>query len=122
MVHRCSRRQNDQRCETVGAGQGRQSKSDVECGSVSFRWLCVMLYPVMPAATREIWQQLNLSEELAQMDPAKLKWGELKEETPNGAVKPVFPRLDKTKIMEEIQRNTEDLSQKPEETQVSALS
>jgi methionyl-tRNA synthetase len=82
-----------------------------------------MLYPVMPAATREIWQQLNLSEELAQMDPAKLKWGELKEETPIGAVKPVFPRLDKTKIMEEIQRNTEDLSQKTEpNTQHSVLS
>ena len=26
----------------------------------SLRWLCVLLYPVMPGATREIWKQLGL--------------------------------------------------------------
>ncbi len=80
----------------------------------TLRWLCVMLYPVMPAATQEIWSQLNLSEKLAELDPANLKWGELKEGAPIGEVKAIFPRIDKAKTMEEIDRNTEDRSQKTE--------
>jgi methionyl-tRNA synthetase len=80
----------------------------------TLRWLCVMLYPVMPAATLEIWRQLSLSEQLAELDPANLKWGELKEEAPIGEVKPIFPRIDKAKIMEEINRKGEVGSQKSE--------
>jgi methionyl-tRNA synthetase len=80
----------------------------------ALRWLCIMLYPVMPAATLEIWRQLNLSEKLAELDPSELKWGELKEEAPIGDVKPIFPRLDKAKIMEEIGQKTEVRSQKSE--------
>src|SRR6266446_2906290 len=80
----------------------------------TLRWLCVMLYPVMPAATQEIWSQLNLNEKLAELDPANLKWGELKEGAPIGEVKAIFPRIDKAKTMEEIDRNTEDRSQKTE--------
>ncbi len=78
----------------------------------TLRWLCIMLYPVMPAATREIWRQLNLSENLAELDPAELKWGELKEEAPIGDVKPIFPRIDKAKIMEEINQKSEARSQR----------
>ena len=80
----------------------------------TLRWLCVMLYPVMPAATQEIWSQLNLSEKLAELDPASLKWGELKEGAPIGEVKALFPRIDKAKTIEEINRNTEDRSQETE--------
>ncbi len=80
----------------------------------TLRWLCVMLYPVMPAATLEIWRQLNLSEKLPELDPAKLKWGELKEEAPIGEVKPIFPRIDKAKTMDEINRKSEIGSQKSE--------
>jgi methionyl-tRNA synthetase len=81
----------------------------------ALRWLCIMLYPVMPAATQEIWRQLNLSEKLAELDPAELKWGELKEEAPIGEVKPIFPRLDKAKTMAEINQNSEVRSQTSEE-------
>lgn len=80
----------------------------------ALRWLCIMLYPVMPVATLEIWRQLNLSEKLPELDPAELKWGELKEEAPIGEVKPIFPRLDKAKIMAEIEQKTEVGSQKSE--------
>ena len=80
----------------------------------TLRWLCIMLYPVMPAATLEIWRQLNLKEKLPELDPAKLKWGELKEETPIGEVKPIFPRIDKAKTMDEIERRSEVGSQRSE--------
>ena len=82
----------------------------------TLRWLCVMLYPVMPAATQEIWSQLNLSDRLAEMDPANLKWGELKEGVPIGEVKPLFPRIDKAKTMEEINQESEDRRQKSEDS------
>jgi len=81
----------------------------------TLRWLCVMLYPVMPAATQEIWSQLNLSEKLAEMDPANLKWGELKEGAPIGEVKAIFPRIDKAKTMDEIEQKSEDSSQRSED-------
>ena len=74
-------------------------------GAESLRWLSVMLYPVMPDASRAIWSQLGLEGSPAQIDPTKLKWGELKEGAKIGDVQPVFPRLDKGKIMSEINAN-----------------
>jgi methionyl-tRNA synthetase len=78
----------------------------------TLRWLCVLLYPIMPNSTVEIWRQLGLGESSgasgssdaspAKVNPAKLKWGELAEGTAIGEVKPLFPRIDKTKTMAEI--------------------
>ena len=74
----------------------------------TLRWLCVLLYPVMPTATLEIWTQLGLGNAPgstgtpAGIDPAKLKWGELAEGTTIAEVKPLFPRIDKAKTMAEI--------------------
>ena len=70
----------------------------------SLRWLCVLLYPIMPTATLEIWSQLGLADSgsAANSDPAKLKWGELPEGTVIGEVKPLFPRIEKGKTMAEI--------------------
>lgn len=68
----------------------------------SLRWLCVLLYPVMPGSANAIYGQIGLSEDLSQSDPAGLKWGELPEGTKIGEVKPLFPRIDKSKTMESI--------------------
>lgn len=68
----------------------------------SLRWLCVLLYPTMPESTRNVYSQLGLSDDPAQQNPANLRWGGLLEGTRIGEVKPVFPRLDKAKIMSEI--------------------
>jgi methionyl-tRNA synthetase len=70
--------------------------------SETLRWLCVLLYPVMPEATREIYRQLGLSEDIATINPEKLTYGELPAGTKIGETRAVFPRLDKTKIMETI--------------------
>ena len=71
-------------------------------GAESLRWLCVLLYPVMPDASRAIWNQLGVEGSPAQINPVDLKWGELKARTRIGEIQPVFPRLDKGKIMSEI--------------------
>jgi methionyl-tRNA synthetase len=68
----------------------------------SLRWLCVLLYPVMPNSTSGIYQQLGLSDELSRLDPALLKWGELPEGTQIGEVKALFPRIDKVSTMAQI--------------------
>ncbi len=79
----------------------------------SLRWLCVLLYPVMPVSAQGIYAQLGLGDaprpnskhSLATIDPAELKWGELKNGTRIGEVKPLFPRLDKGKLMSEIKND-----------------
>jgi methionyl-tRNA synthetase len=44
---------------------------------------------------------------LSKLDPAKLKWGGLPDGTKIGEVKGLFPRMDKTKTMDEIKQKTE---------------
>jgi methionyl-tRNA synthetase len=68
----------------------------------SLRWLCVLLYPVMPTSTAKIYEQLGLGEaagKLSKLNPAELKWGALRPGISIGEVEPLFPRLDKGKIM-----------------------
>jgi methionyl-tRNA synthetase len=69
----------------------------------SLRWLGVLLSPVMPTAARSIFQQLGLDQDPAVIDPATLKWGQLPEGTLIGAVEAIFPRIDKKRVMSEIE-------------------
>ncbi len=68
----------------------------------TLRWLSVLLYPVMPEASQKLAEQLGLAETPDKIDPASLKWAELREGTAIGEVQPIFPRIDKTKTMTEI--------------------
>lgn len=77
----------------------------------SLRWLCVLLHPVMPEATQESYRQLGLTDRLSTMNPADLKWGGLKEGTRVGEVKPLFPRIDKGKTIDEIRRAAEPVGE-----------
>ncbi|HZH29370.1 MAG TPA: methionine--tRNA ligase [Pyrinomonadaceae bacterium] len=70
----------------------------------TLRWLAVMLHPVMPDATRAIWTQLGQADDITHYDPAELRWGGLQAGTRIGEVAPVFPRIDKVKIMAEIDK------------------
>jgi methionyl-tRNA synthetase len=68
----------------------------------TLRWLAVLLYPVMPESTQNIYSQLGLEGSPAQINPNDLRWGGLQEGTTIGEVKPVFPRLDRAKLLGEI--------------------
>ncbi|PYS56477.1 MAG: methionine--tRNA ligase [Acidobacteria bacterium] len=70
----------------------------------SLRWLCVLLYPVIPNAACDAYLQLGLTDNPSKIDPGDLKWGELSEGTETGEIKPLFPRIDKLKTMEEIKQ------------------
>lgn len=84
----------------------------------TLRWLSVLLYPVMPDAAREIYKQLGLADDVRSIDPRSLRWGELTEGTSIGEVKPIFPRIDKAKTMEEIKEQSSEVrDQKSEEAE-----
>ena len=70
----------------------------------SLRFFAALLAPVLPNATQAIWQQLGESGEVNRIIPASLKWGDGKQNQ-IGDIQPIFPRLDKKKIMEEIKQD-----------------
>jgi methionyl-tRNA synthetase len=63
----------------------------------ALRIVTALAHPIIPQATEKIWKQLGL-EELAKVNPAALKWGELPLGTKLGNIGPVFPRADKSAI------------------------
>jgi methionyl-tRNA synthetase len=73
----------------------------------ALRWLAVMLYPVMPASCEALARQLGLGESPRSLDPTRLAWGGLAAGAPVGEVAPLFPRVDKKKVMAEIMAETE---------------
>ncbi|MBA2493259.1 MAG: methionine--tRNA ligase [Acidobacteria bacterium] len=76
----------------------------------TLRWLCVLLYPVMPEATRKIYSQVGLSEDIEQINPENLRYGELPAGMRIGETQAVFPRIDKNKVMKEIEKEKSAVS------------
>jgi methionyl-tRNA synthetase len=85
----------------------------------TLRWLVVMLHPTMPHATRAIWRQLGQVDDVSKYDPAQLQWGGLQAGTRIGEVAPVFPRMDKAKIMAEIEKEIQEKMAAKTEVSVS---
>jgi methionyl-tRNA synthetase len=80
----------------------------------SLRWLSVLLYPVMPTATRQAYSQLGLDEDPSAINPRHMKWGELSENIQTREIAALFPRIDKVKTMEEIKKQESGVeSQEP---------
>lgn len=80
----------------------------------ALRWLCVILHPVMPRSTGEIWSQIGLEGDPAAEDPADLSWGGIVPGEKVGKSVPVFQMLDKEKIMTEIEAAKEAPKQEEE--------
>ncbi len=68
----------------------------------AIRWLSVLLYPVMPEATRQIYSQLGLSDDISKINPENLTYGELSAGTILGETVAVFPRMEKSRVLNEI--------------------
>jgi methionyl-tRNA synthetase len=62
-----------------------------------------LLAPVMPEAMSDIWAQLGMTGPVEAVRLDRLEWGQLRAGQPIGEVKPVFPRIDAKKAIEEIQ-------------------
>lgn len=73
----------------------------------TLRWLCILLHPVMPESTENIYSQIGLGNGISNIDPADLKWGQLAAGTKIGETVGVFPRIDKSRVMSEIKNDSE---------------
>lgn len=85
---------DDRQAETLNAVLYRASET--------LRWLSVLLHPVIPQASKNIYAQLGLGQDISKLNPTDLKWGELAGATKIGETIGVFPRIDKSKVMSEI--------------------
>jgi methionyl-tRNA synthetase len=85
----------------------------------TLRWLCVLLYPIMPEATQKIYGQIGLSGNLRSINPENLTWGDLQAGTQIGETEAVFPRIDKQKAMSEITEQSAVSSQQSAQPQIS---
>ncbi|HRJ89442.1 MAG TPA: methionine--tRNA ligase [Pyrinomonadaceae bacterium] len=77
----------------------------------TIRWLATMVYPAMPRSAEDIYSQLGLQADVSSLDPASLVWGSLEPGTSIGEIVGIFPRIDRTKVMNEI---NETVSKKTE--------
>src|SRR5438445_271770 len=103
----------DKQAETLNAVLYRASET--------LRWLSILLYPVMPEASKNIYGQIGLADDIAKIDPAGLKWGELTAGTKIGETAGVFPRIDKNKVMNEIKEQSADSGQQSAESVQGAV-
>jgi methionyl-tRNA synthetase len=80
----------------------------------TLRHLTVLLVPVLPNATQEIWLQLGEQGKVEGVAPNSLEWGASTGKR-IGEVKPIFPKLDKNKVMDEIKQ--QEAAGKPAQTE-----
>jgi methionyl-tRNA synthetase len=69
----------------------------------SVRVLSILAHPVIPESTQKIWEQLGQSGKIEDQRIDKVEWGALKGGTRIGKIEAVFPRADKTQILEKIE-------------------
>lgn len=72
----------------------------------ALRQLVVLVAPVLPDTSREIWRQMGLSGEPLQINPNENVWGAPVDVSAIDQITPAFPRMDKGKIMAEIENST----------------
>ena len=66
------------------------------------RHLVLVTVPALPDATRQIWRQMGLGGEPLHINPNTTTWGEGLDISKIYAISPAFPKLNKEKIMAEI--------------------
>jgi len=75
----------------------------------AIRFATVLAHPVIPEATRKIWEQLGQSGKLADVRIDQLQWGGLKPGTRIGKPEAVFPRVDKKEASERIEAMEQEI-------------
>jgi methionyl-tRNA synthetase len=66
------------------------------------RHLVLLVAPVVPTTAREMWKQMGLAGDPLQLNPLEAAWGEALDVSKIDRITPAFPKLDKEKIMTEI--------------------
>jgi methionyl-tRNA synthetase len=70
------------------------------------RHLVLLVAPALPESAREIWAQMGLAGEPLRINPREARWGEPIDVSRIDRISPVFPKLNKEKIMAEIENKS----------------
>jgi methionyl-tRNA synthetase len=81
----------------------------------SIRIIVALAHPALPQATAKIWRQMGQSARLAELRLDQLSWGGLRPGTKIGELAPVFPRVEKSELLEKIATMEEEIL-KPKQT------
>jgi methionyl-tRNA synthetase len=71
------------------------------------RHLVLLVAPALPESAREIWRQMGLAGDPLEINPRAAVWGEPLDVSPIEKVNPTFPKLNKEKIMSDIENQNE---------------
>jgi methionyl-tRNA synthetase len=86
----------------------------------ALRHIVLLVAPVLPDATREIWRQLGLAGNPLNIDPNEVGWGEPLGDFETGEIRIAFPKIDKEKVMTEIDKEHEQKEQPATEQKTEA--
>ena len=64
----------------------------------------VLLHPILPESTTQIWSQLGMTSTLETLNPDMLESGQLAAGQSIGMVSPVFPRIDAKSAIERMRQ------------------
>jgi methionyl-tRNA synthetase len=78
----------------AGETSRRQLDDALYASAELLRIAVVLLHPILPESTLQIWTQLGMTEPLRTFPLASLVWGQLPAGQSIGIVSPVFPRID----------------------------
>jgi len=70
----------------------------------ALRQIVLIAAPTLPFTTKQIWVQMGLPGEPLKVNPVTSEWGAAIELTRVDKVTPAFPKLQKDKVMEEIEK------------------
>jgi methionyl-tRNA synthetase len=86
----------------------------------ALRYLAVLLVPVLPDATRQVWSQVGLAGAPGDVNPEALEFDVPVEGIHIGELKSIFPKIDKEKTMAEIEGVKEQPTPAPAAARVEA--
>jgi methionyl-tRNA synthetase len=86
------------------------------------RHLVLLVAPAMPESARHIWRQMGLSGDPLAISPNGATWGEAIDVAKIEQISPAFPKLNKEKIMAEIepQNDAAQMATQPADTTTQA--
>jgi methionyl-tRNA synthetase len=76
----------------------------------SVRIIVALAHPSLPEATVKIWAQLGQRDSLNDFRLDRLAWGGLRPGTAIGELAPVFPRVEKSEVLEKIAAMEEEIT------------
>jgi methionyl-tRNA synthetase len=75
----------------------------------AIRIIVALAHPVLPEATPKFWAQLGQFSSLGDLRLDQLAWGGLRPGTAIGELAPVFPRVEKSEVLEKIAAMEEEI-------------